>query len=308
MKQLSKLQKQRIVLFICIVLVSKFVYAAPPLPVHNVEGNSGVFITGTAYLANPADGNSIFGLPSVSASFTAIGEKDFQSLAITENIWGNVELGYAAERIGLGDWPADVQAVAGIHVDNHVLMHNFNTRYMIIKEGGYDKKWMPAVTLGSHFKWNDGLNDIGKQASGLCDALGADHDSGVEFTAVASKTITSWLPKPLIVSAGLRNGDGIHTGLLGFAGERRTTFEGSLIYFLTDKLLFATEYRQKSDLIDQCSMGGKDLIKAENDWFDACLGYIINDNLTVAGGYANFGNVLNHQEKNVWAIQFKYEF
>ena len=28
----------------------------------------------------------------------------------------------------------------------------------------------------------------------------------------------------------------------------------------------------------------------------------------VAGGYANFGNILNHREDNVWAIQVKYEF
>jgi hypothetical protein len=49
------------------------------------------------------------------------------------------------------------------------------------------------------------------------------------------------------------------------------------------------------------------LIKAENDWWDICLAYVVNDNLTIAGGYANFGNVLNHHEDNVWAIQLKYE-
>lgn len=294
-----------IVLALCFLSTAK---GAPPLPVHNVEGNSGAFITGMAYLANPPEGDSAFGKPSISASFAMIGEKDFESIAITENIKGKIEIGYAMERIGLGDWPADVKSAAGIHVDNHVFVHNFNTRLMVIEEGASEKAWMPAVTLGAHFKFNDGVDDIDNQTSGLCSTLGADHDFGVEFTAVASKTITDWLPNPLIVSAGLRNGDGIHTGLLGFAGERRTTFEGSLIYFLTDKLLFVSEYRQKSDLINQCSMGGKDLIKAENDWFDVCLGYVVDDHLTVAGGYANFGNVLNHHEKNVWAIQFKYEF
>ncbi|OHB78682.1 MAG: hypothetical protein A2Z25_11660 [Planctomycetes bacterium RBG_16_55_9] len=286
------------------------VCAGPPLPTHNVEGNSGVFITSTAYLTNPPEGDAVFGLPSVSFSFAAIGEKDFESIAVTENIWGSVELGYAMERIGLGDWPADVDtATAGtVHVDNHVFVHNFNTRLMVIKEGGFDRPWMPAVTLGAHFKWNKGVSEINRQTAGLCETLGADHDSGVEFTAVVTKTIADWLPRPLIVSAGLRNGDGIHTGLLGFAGERRTTFEGSLIYFLTDKLLLASEYRQKSDLINQCTLGGKDLIKAENDWWDLCLGYIVNDHLTIAGGYADFGSVLNHRENNVWAIQFKYEF
>jgi hypothetical protein len=304
------LTKTTLMLLVLITCLSGTVIAGSPLPTHNVEGNSGVFITPTAYLANPPEGNNVFGLPSVSFTYAMIGEKDFESAVVTQNIWGKVELGYALERIGLGDWPADVStATAGtVHVDNHVFLHNFNTRLMVIEEGANDCKWMPAITLSAHFKWNEGINDIDCQTSGLCGTLGADHDSGVEFTAIASKTITDWLPRSLIVSAGLRNSDGIHTGLLGFAGERRTTVEGSLIYFLSDNLLLAGEYRQKSDLINQCTMGGKHLIKAENDWYDLCLGYILDDHITIAGGYANFGNILNHREDNVWAIQLKYEF
>jgi hypothetical protein len=308
MEKSSKPIMLAMVLSIVTFFLCPRVDAGPPLPTHTVEGNSGVFITPTAYLANPPEDGAMFGLPSVSFSFAAIGEKDFESVAVTENVWGKVELGYAMERIGLGDWPADVKTATGIHVDNHVFMHNFNMQLMVIEEGGFGHAWMPAVTIGAHFKWNDGHSEINKQTGGLCHTLGSDHDSGVEFTAVATKTIANWLPRPLIVSAGVRNGDAIHTGLLGFAGERRTTVEGSVIYFLSDKLLLASEYRQKPDFCKQFSAGGKHLIKAENDWWDLCLGYIVNDHLTVAGGYADFGNVLNHREDNVWAIQFKYEF
>jgi hypothetical protein len=300
--------KVLIVMFNVVVITN--VLAAPPLPGHNVEGNSGIFITSTAYFANPPEGDSWLGKPSVSGSFVVIGEKDFESFAITNNLWARVELGYALERIGLGDWPDDVkEATAGtIHVNNHALLHNFNLRYMAIQEGDFEIKWMPALTVGAHFKWNDGLHDIDKQTNGLCGDLGADHSFGTEFTVVASKTITNWLPKPIILSAGVRNGDAIHTGLMGFAGERETTFEGSIIYFLTDKLLLATEYRQKPDLLDQCTLNGKHLIKAENDWWDIALAYILNDRTTLAVGYANFGNILNHHEKNVWAVQIKHEF
>ena len=295
-------------LFAVVAAIANACLAAPPLPTHNVEGNSGVFITNTAYLCNPAEPGQTFGLPSVSGTVAAIGEKDFESFVVTENILGRIELGYAMQRIGLGDWPHDVKAATGMHVQNHALVHNFNTRLMVIEEGGFNCSWMPAVTIGSHFKWNEDLSDINKQLNGTCDLIGADHSFGTEFTAVATKTITGLLPKPLILSAGLRNGDGIQTGLLGFAGERRTTFEGSAIYFLTDRLLIASEYRQKSDLADQCSAGGADLVKAENDWWDVCLAYVANDHLTIAGGYADFGNVLNHRENCVWALQVKYEF
>jgi len=279
-------------LFVSAFALERPASAGPPLPTHQIEGNSGVFITSTAYLANPPKEGDVVGLPSVSGTFAAMGEKDFEGFAMTENLWGKVELGYALERIGLGDWPDDVKAATGFHVDNHAILHNFNARLMVIEEGGFDRSWMPAVTLGAHFKWNENLSDINRQLGGTCDQLGADHDSGVEFTAVATKTIANWLPKPLIVSAGLRNGDAIHTGLLGFAGARRMTFEGSFIYFLTDKLLLASEYRQKPDLIHQCTVAGKHLV----------------DHITVAGGYANFGNILNHREDNVWAVQVKYEF
>jgi hypothetical protein len=280
----------------------------PPLPTHCVSGYSGIFITPTAYLANPAEKGQFWGKPSVSGTFSLLREKTYQSFSITENMAGIIELGYAAERIDLGDWPGEVKDAMGVEIDEDVVVHNFNLRTMLIQEGGFDLDWMPAVTTGAHFKWNDGLTTINRQLNGACDGLGADHPFGTEFTLAASKTIAGVLPRPVILSAGLRNSDAIHTGLMGFAGERRTTFEGNAVYFLTDKLLLAAEYRQKSDLLDQCHAGDKHLIKAENDWWDICLAYILNNRTTIAGGYANFGNILNTRENNVWAIQMKHEF
>lgn len=277
---------------------------APPLPTHQVEGNSGVFITPTAYFANPAGPNEVFGLPSVSGTYADIGEKDFQAFVITENLWSRVESGYAVERIGLGEWPGLVEDATGLRVQDDAYLHNFNTRLLAIKEGSLGYGWMPAVSVGVHYKWNQDHEDIDEQLNGTCDALGSDHDSGVEFTLTATKMIAKLLPRPLIVSAGLRNGDAIHTGLLGFAGERRTTVEGSVICLLTEKLLIAGEYRQKPELCDEIP----GLVKSEDDWWDICLGYIVNNHVTVAGGYANFGDILNDREDSVWAVQVKYEF
>ncbi|MCU0913221.1 MAG: DUF3034 family protein [Planctomycetes bacterium] len=282
--------------------------ADPPLPTHQVEGNSGVFITPVAYLANPAGPNEVFGVPSVSATYAHLEKKDFESFAVTENLWGRVEFGYALERVGLGDWPGAVQAATGARVQDEAFLHNFNARLMAIKEGSLGYAWTPAVTLGAHLKWHQDLGDLDEQLGGTCALLGADHETGLEFTLMATKMIKDLLPKPLIVSAGLRNGDAIQTGLLGFAGERKFSFEGSLIYFLTDKLLIATEYRQKPDLMEPCSANGRELVKSESDWWDVALAYIVNDHITVAGGYANFGNILNNREDNVWAVQVKYEF
>lgn len=297
-----------VVLLGVIMALCGVVVAGPPLPLHSIEGNSGVLLTNTAYLANPPEEGAILGLPSFSVSGVFLGEKDLQSYVVTENLYGRIELGYAAERLGLGDWSNDVKAATGTRVANHVLLHNFNLRLMAVQEGGFDCKWMPAITLGGHFKWNDGISRIDRKLNGLVDTLGTDHTFGTEFTAVASKTITGLLPRPVILSAGLRNGDAIHTGFLGFAGERSTTFEGSVIVFLTDRLAFASEYRQKSDHLNQLNTGGKHLIKAENDWWDLLLAYVVNDHMTISGGYLDLGNMLNHRENNAWALQLKYEF
>ena len=303
---MNKMMTVLMIFVICVPVIAQA--KAPPLPLHNIEGNSGAFITSTAYLANPPEPGELFAKPSFSVSAAFFRDKDFQSYSVTENIGGKFELGYACERIGLGDWPGKVRKIFPSFRVSEVYLHNLNLRYMFMEEGGWDREWMPAITLGTHFKWNNGLGNVNNQLNGLCDSLGSDRNYGTEFTLVASKTFKDLLPNPVILSAGLRNGDAIHTGLLGFAGERATTFEGSIIYFLTDKLLFATEYRQKPDFLDECYAGGMHLVKEENDWWDLCLAYIVNDQLTIAVGYADFGNILNHKEDSVFAFQVKYEF
>ena len=91
------MQKQlmSVVLWIAFVCVGR-VFADLPLPNHQIEGNSGVFITPTAYFTNaPAEGK-ILGLPSVSVTGAFIGEKDAQSYVVTENILGKE---YANQRV-----------------------------------------------------------------------------------------------------------------------------------------------------------------------------------------------------------------
>ena len=50
------------------------------------------------------------------------------------------------------------------------------------------------------------------------------------------------------------------------------------------------------------------LFKAQHDWWSLFLAYVINDNMTISGGYVNLGNLANTQEGGAWGIQLKYEF
>lgn len=291
----------------------KIANSRPPIPSHTIEGNSGALITSTAYLVNPAEKRDIFGSPSISATALFFVEKDFESFAVVENLWGNMEIGYAYERLGLGGWTDDARNALGVTIGQHVGLHNLNLRYMAIEEGDFDLTWMPAVTFGAHLKWNESQTKLDQDTTvipafgGLLDQLGSDHSRGAEFTVVASEMIYDLLPWPIMVSAGLRNGDAIQTGLLGFAGERSTTFEGSVIAFLTDELAIGAEYRQKPDFLDAFSFGGYDLVKPEKDWFIMSMAFSINE-VTVAGAYANFASLVNRSEDNVFGVQLKYDF
>ena len=55
MKWLSTTKNLFVILFMVTFSLYGMVYAGPPIPFHTVEGNSGAFITSTAYLANPPE-------------------------------------------------------------------------------------------------------------------------------------------------------------------------------------------------------------------------------------------------------------
>jgi hypothetical protein len=272
-----------------------------PLPCITVEGVGGIFITETAYLVNPSQGDQWVGMPSVGFSFASVGDKDFESLGATMTFFKRLELGFAHERFGMGSWPKDVMKATGLDLrQQSASMEVFNVRAMLVEEKG----WMPAVTAGVHYKYNEDIWDVNRDLMGACKALGVKHNDGVDYTLMVSKTFVGILPRPFILSAGVRNTNAVQTGLLGFTDERDTVAEANAVFFLTDKLLFAAEYRQKPDNLKRFP----GLVGKEDDWWTACLAYVVNEHMTIAGGWAHFGNVMNNEENGVLGIHLKWEF
>ena len=70
-----------------------------------------------------------------------------------------------------------------------VQLHNFNARFQIIKEGEFDQKWLPALTAGVHYKYNDSIRDIDKAVGGALTAHGISGDTGADFTLYASNLV-----------------------------------------------------------------------------------------------------------------------
>ena len=198
-----------------------------PLPLHQIEGNGGIFATLSAYIVNPPRNGEWLGRPSVGIGYVHVGhERNLEAITITESPWKRLELGYGFDNFGLGDLPQDVAKATGGAVqlrDDNVQLHNYNARLQLLKEGELDTKWIPAVTLGVHYKKNEGIKRINDDLGGALVANGIESDTGTDFTLYGSKMLT-FLPRPVLINLGGRATQGAHLGLLGFTKDYRNTF------------------------------------------------------------------------------------
>ena len=278
-----------------------------PLPLHEIEGSGGVFATLSAYLVNPPRNGELLGRPSIGVAFVGLGHgQNLEAITLTETPWERLELGFGADILQLGDLPGAVStATKGtVKITQNVGLYNFNARLALLKEGEFNQKWLPALTFGAHYKYNDATNSLNNALGGGLDKIGITRNDGVDFTLYASKLIT-FLPRPVLINIGGRATEAAWIGLLGFGNSYHFELEGNVVVFITDRLLLAGEYRQLPKGIYTAQ---PPLITAESNWWTIDAAYVINKNWTVAVGYGNFGNVLNHNDSGVWGVTTKYEF
>ncbi len=284
-----------------------------PLPLHQIEGNGGIFATLSAYIVNPPRAGEALGRPSIGFSYVNLGhEQNLEALTLTESPWSRLELGYGWNRLGLGDLPSALDgalAPAGYTGPNEVQLHNANARLQLLKEGEFQTKWIPALTAGVHYKYNDGIDDVNAGTAGavpggaLASIAGIHHHDGVDFTLYASKLLT-FLPRPVLLELGGRATTGVWNGLGGFTSSYSFLFEGNVVVFVTGNLALAAEYKQQPN--DYQPIGN--LVKESGDWWTLDVAYVASKHVTLAAGYGHFGGVLNHEANGVWGITTKYEF
>jgi hypothetical protein len=277
-----------------------------PLPLHQIEGSGGIFSTLSAYIVNPPRDGEPVGRPSVGFAHVSLGyDKNLEALTITESPLKRLELGYGWDYLGLGDLPQALRnaGIVNYHQDQ-VQLHNFNARYQILKEGEFDQKWIPALTAGVHYKYNDGINEVNNEVGGALASVAhiPNHD-GTDFTLYASKLFTQ-LPRPVLLELGGRATEAVWDGLGGFTDSYNFVFEGNVVVFVTSNLALAAEYKQQPTGYSPIG----NLVRVEDDWWTIDAAYVVNKHLTLAVGYGHFGNVLNHESNGVWGITTKWEF
>jgi hypothetical protein len=274
---------------------------AAPLPLHEIEGSGGIFATLSAYIVNPPRNGEAVGRPSAGFSYVDVGDgRALEAFTLTESPLKQVELGYASDSFNLGDLPQDIERATGVKLrDQDVRLNVFSARWQVLPEGNA----IPAVTIGVHYKFNDGINRINNDLAGALRAIGIEKDSGVDYTIYASKLIR-FLPTPILVDAGIRATKAAQIGLLGFTADYKYVFEGNVVWFLPGNFALAAEYRQKPREFQP--IGG--LVRPEADWWTLDVAYVLNSHFTIAAGYGHFGDVLNHTANGVWGITNKFEF
>lgn len=279
-----------------------------PLPLLTLDGVGGVVLTPIAYLINPGAEGTQVGLPSFGLTYVNAGHKNVESFGVSETLFGRLEIGYNASRFGTGTLQRDVLKYAGVDIArNDVWLHSVNLRYNLLPENAFGTSFLPAITLGVHGKFNDGINETNKNLGGLLSQIGYDRDYGVEFTITATKAFFIY-EHPLILSITGRASDASNLGYLGYSGDYEFSLEGNAVFGITDWLFFAFEYRQKRNQYSTVGVGGHTLIGREGDWWTIGLAAILSKHATLTVGYGHLGTVLNTQENGAWAIATKYEF
>jgi hypothetical protein len=280
-----------------------------PLPLHQIEGNGGIFSTLSAYIVNPPRDGEPLGRPSLGFSYVSLGHgQNLEALTLTESPWKRIELGYGWNRLGLGDLPLDIKDATTVSVGpDDVQLHNFNARFQLIKEGEFDQKWLPAITLGSHYKSNETRDDLDHDLGGALKMAGIKDSAGEDVTLYASKLFTQ-LPRPVLLELGGRATRGVWNGLAGFTDNYSFLFEGNVVVFVTKQIALAAEYRQQPNDYTPIKVGRKTLVGESGDWWTIDAAYVVNKHLTLAAGYGHFGGVLNHEANGVWGLTTKWEF
>ena len=278
----------------------------PPPAMHTIDGIGGGLLTPTAYLVNPGPADEVLAPPAVSLRFWRFGSKDIETLAISETLFGRIELSYAVSRFGLGSFRDAVRKTTGRDiVRNDAYLHTFGLRGLLLQENAFDLDFMPAITAGVQFKYNDSIQTIDRRSGRLLHSAGLDKSNGIDWTLTTSKTIRDpFFHKPLSLSAGLRVSKAAQIGLLGFGNDCKVSLETNIRYQPTDWLIVGYELRDKVGPYAT----GPNTLESEGPWQAITASFVLDERLILTTAWTMMGNVANGPADCGWNIGLQYNF
>ncbi len=237
------------------------------VPLNNVEGVGGVAFNPLAYPAGtPFDAAEK--APGTSTTIKSLVNKpqfgvwrirlndvkaDWTTQSVATTFFDRVEASYGNETI----------AQSGA---NNIHKNNIGLKGLLVKENAWDTKWVPALAVGAIYK------DTTYAVTGAL-------SHGYDYYAVATKLITQ-LPRPVLLSGGVRSTDARSTGVYGFGTKRDLIGFANADVILPGNLAAGIEYQQGAQVT-----GWKNA-----DYYDAHLAWLANKNLTLVAAYVNTGS------------------
>jgi len=226
----------------------------------------------------------------LSAFCTSVQPQDFslKSCGAALGAWDRLEVSFARQTFDLGT------TVPGASIEQHMV----GVKVKMLGDAVFDQdSWIPQVAVGAQFKQNEDFAVVPK-------ALGARHDSGVDYYIAATKV---WLAgiagRTTLASVTLRASKANQLGILGFGGDRKDAYsllpEASAALFLTDHIIAGLEYRVKPD-----NLG----VFKEDDFWDAFVAWVPWKNISLTLAHADLGNIADKSNQRGWYASLQAGF
>lgn len=250
----------KVIVILAVVLVSKYVFAGPPLT--NLEGVGGIAFNPLAYLADSGedaglkiDGTKVASKPRIGSWYVNLSDVkvDWTAIGVADTFFNRLEVSYGYETVN----PENSKS---IH------KHNIGAKLLVLKENSFDTNYVPAVSVGAIFKQTSNVG------------AGSD-DTGADYYGVATKLITS-LPRPVLISGGLLSTKAKATGVFGYDKDSKLTGFGNIDIIFPLGLIAGFEYKQGADYSDW---------KDANYW-NTHVAWTANNNLTIVLALVNAGD------------------
>ena len=237
------------------------------VPLNNVEGVGGIAFNPLAYTAGTPfdDTEKATGVGSLKGAVDKpqFGiwrirlndvKADWTSYSVATTFFDRLEVSYANEIIAAGG--------------PNISKNNVGVKGLLVKENAFDTKWVPAVAVGAVYK---------NTTYAVFDGV---DDHGYDYYAVATKLITQ-LPRPVLLSGGIRSTEAKYTGVFGFGNKRGLAGFGNVDVILPGNFAVGFEYEQGAKV-------ASDFTNA--NYYDAHVAWLANKNLTLVAAYVNTGD------------------
>jgi hypothetical protein len=191
----------------------------------NLEGQTGGFITPTAYVVESAKGH-VLSMPAIGYHFinakTVIG--DFQTFNFTEGFANRAEVGYTRSYHTLGDATVP-SAGAFSNLWNYSGLNIAHGKVVVFKDGQFGP-FMPGIAVGGLVRWDDKFvsGAVLQEVAGLQGIVEAakNYTNGDAYIALTK----TWAhpPVPFLLNLGWKATNGTIFGI----GGQSTRFAGRL--------------------------------------------------------------------------------